>query len=779
MQGTGRRAAPVGVVSLVALVSCALLLLAAGGAVGVPAALTKLVAALACGTQAVLMWRRWATDDVERDVRVAFTGAVGVIGASLAVQSLLDLLIESGRLDSALRGVGVVLGGIAFCTFLYRGLVHWNQFRAPDSDPGDWLNGASAVLLGIAGGEVLLPILHAPMTHWSPAHELIWLGNTVTLLVLTGTAATVALLGGLTRDLRVHLTTAALAGATVTSIAVALLADVQEAGATAQVCWVAVAMALGVCSLFGPAPVRPPRATSQSPVIGALFVLGSSVLVLAFGTLLGQSNLVTVGAALAAALGSGSRLSYLIASLADLAETQEEARTDHLTGLANRRALSAALVAARVRDGGAALLIVDLDRFKDINDQYGHAVGDEVLQSVAVRLRGVMPPGGLVGRLGGDEFAVILPGGSLDEATRLATTVVELCAQPLVTSSGRMRTHASVGVAAAVPGLDRDQEQPEPGSRSLSPGELLRRADAALYDAKRSGGGVRVFDREADLRVHAERRLLAQLRELLNPDHDGRAGEIVVHFQPQLATGTRAVVGAEALVRWQHPEHGLLPPVRFVELAQRHGLMDQLTACILAQAVAEAARWERAGHDVQLAVNISASCLVSPDLIPMVEAALSTSGIAVGHLKLEVTETTLMSDPALALQATRRLADRGVAISIDDYGTGYSSLSYLHDLQADEVKLDRTFISRLAHDERTAAIVAGTIDLAHGLGLCVVAEGVEEEQTLELLGRLGCDTSQGFLHARPMPAEQFLAWLGEHSEGLASDRESDGLKPAV
>jgi len=768
----------VGVVSLVAVVSCALLLLGEADAVDVSAPLAKLVAGSACVVQAVLLWRRWPTDDVERDVRVAFTSAVAVIGASLTVQAVLDLLIDSGHLDQALRSVGVLLGGFAFCTFLYRGLVHWNQFRPNESDPGDWLNGASAVLVAIAAGEVALAVVHAPMTRWSPGHELMWLASTVTLLVLMCTAATVGLLGGMTRDLRVHLTTAVLAAATAASVVAALRGEVRQAGATAQVCWVVVAVTLGVCSLLRPATARPPRATSQSPVIGALFVLGCSVLVLAFNTLLGRPNLVAVGAALAAALGSGSRLSYLIASLAELAETQEEARTDHLTGLANRRALSAALVAAGAHDGGAALLIVDLDRFKEINDQYGHGVGDEVLQTVAGRLQGVMPTGALVGRLGGDEFAVILPGGTVDDATRLATTVAELCAEPLATSAGRMRTRASVGVAAAVSGLGRDHDRPEPAHRNLSPGELLRRADAALYDAKRAGGGVHVFDREADLRVHAERRLLAELRELLAGDYDGRAGEIVVHYQPQVAIGTGAVVGAEALVRWQHPEHDLLPPARFVELAQRHGLMDQLTALILARAVDEAARWERAGHDVELAVNISASCLVSPELLPMVDAALTASGIEVGHLKLEVTETTLMSDPALALEVTRLLADRGVGISIDDYGTGYSSLSYLHDLQADEVKLDRSFISRLANDERTAAIVAGTIDLAHGLGLCVVAEGVEDEQTLELLGRLGCDKSQGYLHARPMPGEEFLAWLAKHSVHDAPG-DSGELRSAV
>ena len=221
------------------------------------------------------------------------------------------------------------------------------------------------------------------------------------------------------------------------------------------------------------------------------------------------------------------------------------------------------------------------------------------------------------------------------------------------------------------------------------------------------------------------------------------------------------MVGVEALVRWRHPEHGLLFPDAFLDLVERHGLMFELTRTVLHKATQETRRWAALGRRPRLAVNLSASSLSDPDLLPMVDKELAASGIEPCQLTLEITETTLMSDPEGALEVMRQLAARQIAISIDDYGTGYSSLAYLNDLPAKELKLDRSFTSRVLHDQRTASIIAGTVDLAHGLGLRIVAEGVEDEATLVVLRKLGCDETQGYLHAKPMPADYFLGLARE------------------
>jgi EAL domain-containing protein (putative c-di-GMP-specific phosphodiesterase class I) len=235
--------------------------------------------------------------------------------------------------------------------------------------------------------------------------------------------------------------------------------------------------------------------------------------------------------------------------------------------------------------------------------------------------------------------------------------------------------------------------------------------------------------------------------------------EVVVHYQPQLDVGTGRVVGAEALVRWQHPSRGLLPPMTFLGLVEEHGLMDDLTVHLLHRAIAESAAWTHDGAPLRISVNLSASSLAHPDLLDLVDDALQRSGLAAGRLVLEVTETTLMADPDLALAVTHELTRRGVQLSIDDYGTGYSSLAYLTDLPATELKLDRAFTMRVVTEPRTAEIVEATVALAHRLGLRVVAEGVEDEATLTVLGGLDVDETQGYLHSRPLPPAEFEAWL--------------------
>jgi EAL domain-containing protein (putative c-di-GMP-specific phosphodiesterase class I) len=287
----------------------------------------------------------------------------------------------------------------------------------------------------------------------------------------------------------------------------------------------------------------------------------------------------------------------------------------------------------------------------------------------------------------------------------------------------------------------------------MAPAHLLREADVAMYDAKRSGAGVALYDssRHADSSGHLA--LVEELRSAI------AGGQLVLHHQPQLDIGTGATVGVEALVRWQHPARGLLLPGDFLPLAEVHGLMGVLTEEVLTQAVAQAAVWRGRGLDLRMSVNLSASNLLDAALPGRVAGLLQEHGLPTESLVLEVTESVLLTDPDRSLAVVGALADLGVTVSIDDFGTGYSSLAYLRDLPVSELKLDRSFTADLLTEARTEAIVASTIELAHRLGLRVVAEGVEDEATLEHLRSLDCDTSQGYLHARPLPADQLEQWV--------------------
>jgi diguanylate cyclase (GGDEF)-like protein len=691
-----------------------------------------------------LTWGR--VEPTERFTWRAFGGAALVVAFGLLAGAWTSVVARSGIGDTVWEDTWFGIAAVVFCSFAYHGLIHWNQFRADDNDLGDWLNGACAVLVTVAAAALLLRAADAPMSHWDNAAMEIWIAHVVALVVLVGTVVTVGVLGGRARDPRFHVLTVALGAAAVAELSLGLAGE-RLTGQGAQVVWVILITVFSACSLVPAAAVRPPTSRSQSPVLGALGVLGLSVVVLVLNTTLGGDKTTTTGLAAATALGGGLRLLQLVAAQAELARSQEEARTDELTGLANRRALRTALGAVSDGEGDAALMIVDLDRFKEVNDHYGHAVGDEVLTVVGLRLRSILPSNALLSRLGGDEFAVLLPGGTLAQATVLSEQLVGACSQRVPTSSGPVTLGASIGIATTELGAQRE-------------GELLRRADTALYAAKRAGGGTRTYDSEADRKARTDRERLEDLRILLRPESAEQCHEqIEVHFQPQVDAGSGAVVGAEALVRWQHPHHGLLPPVSFLDLAERHGLMSDLTAVVLRLACAEAVRWQRLGHPLRLSINLSTSSLGHPDLLSTLDQVLAESGLASGRLVLEITETTLMARPERALEVTRAIAERGIGISIDDFGTGYSSLAYLHDLPVTELKLDRSFVSRLTQEHRTVRIVASTIDLGHGLGLRIVGEGVEDEQTLRALVDLGCDETQGYLHGRPMPAEQFVSWL--------------------
>jgi diguanylate cyclase (GGDEF)-like protein len=426
-----------------------------------------------------------------------------------------------------------------------------------------------------------------------------------------------------------------------------------------------------------------------------------------------------------------------------------QAMHDTLTGLPNRarfRRLVDEAIAGAEGAGRFAVMLLDLNRFKDINDTLGHHYGDLLLQTAASRLRGGLRDSDVVARLGGDEFAVLAYGEAPDAvAERLGGAL-----RPVVELDGfLLELDASIGTA----------RYPDDGTDLDT---LLRRADVAMYTAKARNLGHVAYSAGIDEYDPARLALVADLRRGLE------AEELVLYYQPKLDLRHRHVGAVEALVRWQHPRLGLLQPSAFVEMAEHTGLIKPLTHHVLRQALRQCAAWRADGVEIQVAVNVSPRSLLDRELAETVAAALEETGVAPAQLKLEITETAIMVDPDAALRVLNQLATMGVALSIDDFGTGYSSLAYLRRLPVDEVKIDRSFVENMARDDGDLAIVRSTIDLAANLGLAVVAEGVEDGETLEQLARLGCDEAQGYFIARPVPAAELAAWLTEQLTGQPS-----------
>jgi len=361
----------------------------------------------------------------------------------------------------------------------------------------------------------------------------------------------------------------------------------------------------------------------------------------------------------------------------------------------------------------------------------------------------------MVSRISGDQFIVVLVEPDASDPATTADGLVLALEHPVEVGAATVRLRASIGVAQARPGT----EPPEAD-------ELLRRAHVAMHVAKKAERHVAYYDPNEEAAAHAARERVEELAALLAPGPDPAAGHLVVHCQPQLDLRTGRVVGAEALVRWAHPTHGLLYPDAFVDLVERHGLMRPLTDTVLRLAATQAAAWERAGTPLRVSVNLSSSLFLDGRLERMVQDALVASGASAHLIALEITESVLMENAEAVPRVLDALADRAVSLSIDDFGTGYSSLAYLSDLPVDELKIDRSFVQRMLQDVRTHAVVAGTIDLAHRLGLRVVAEGVEDEDTLEALRALDCDVTQGYLHSRPVEASALTGWLDARTSVL-------------
>ena len=428
-------------------------------------------------------------------------------------------------------------------------------------------------------------------------------------------------------------------------------------------------------------------------------------------------------------------------------ENEHLALHDPLTGLPNRTLFqdraAQALLAARRNGGSVALMLLDLDRFKEINDTLGHHNGDLLLQQVGERLKAEVRANDSVARLGGDEFGVLLTeidGGR--GALRVAEKLRKALAEPLELERITLDVDASVGISV----------YPEHGHDVET---LLQRADVAMYVAKKDHSGRELYSAGRDEYSPSRLALVGELRRAI----DRR--ELVLHFQPKADLATGRVAGVEALVRWQHPERGLIPPDQFIPIAERTGLIRELTLVVLDAALSQLRDWQNAGIELSVAVNLSARDLLDLGLPELIGRLLDRYQIPAERLELEITESVILADPMRARTVLTRLDAMGVQLAIDDFGSGYSSLAYLKRLPVGEIKIDRWFVMNMGQDENDAVIVRSTIDLGRNLGLRVVAEGVEDEATWRDLAQLHCDQAQGYFLTRPLPAAAFESWLKE------------------
>ena len=436
-------------------------------------------------------------------------------------------------------------------------------------------------------------------------------------------------------------------------------------------------------------------------------------------------------------------------------EMERRALHDTLTGLPNRALLAdrfgQALLGAQ-RDGTATgLLLIDLDRFKEINDTFGHHYGDALLTQIGPRLSAALRKVDTIARLGGDEFAVLLPDVSdVQSITAVALKLQAALQAPFEVEGVDLDVEASIGLVLS-------------GEHGDDVTTLLQRADIAMYVAKTQNLGVFAYDPTVDGHSPAKLALLGDLRRALE------RGELILHYQPKISISTGEVVGAEALVRWQHPDRGLLFPDTFIPLAERTGLIGPLTHYVLSGALAQARRWADAGQPLKMSVNLSARNLLDERLPAQIAELLTEHGVPAERLELEVTESAIMSEPVRAQRLLKALSALGIRLSIDDFGAGYTSLGQLKTLPVTELKIDKSFVMTMAEDHSNALIVHSVVELGHNLGLTLVAEGVETAHALTALAEYGCDVAQGYYLCRPITATAFDVWRDERRAAVQPD----------
>jgi diguanylate cyclase (GGDEF)-like protein len=444
-----------------------------------------------------------------------------------------------------------------------------------------------------------------------------------------------------------------------------------------------------------------------------------------------------------------------------LAWTRVEAHTDELTGLANRRKLYEAVDVALTQKRRLALLLIDLDRFKEINDTLGHNVGDYLLQQVGERLAVALPEWALLARIGGDEFVALLDGADEHAAAKFANRVRDSFDDPFPLDGLTIPVRSSIGI-----GLAPDHAS----TRS----EMLRCADVAMYRAKSKGTIIESYVAERDVHSRDYLALVSDLRRAVGGDG------LLLHYQPKQSLRNGEFVGVEALVRWQHPLLGLLAPAEFIPIAEREGMMRDLTIDVLDRALAQQRLWRESGRRIPVAVNLSAASLLDSRLPDDVQALVERHQTDPADLELEITEDTLMHDPHRALAVIARISEMGVTFSLDDFGTGYSCLAQLKHLPVRSLKIDQSFIMNMAESDEDANIVRSAIELGHSLNLTVVAEGIESPEHLKQLEGFGCDIAQGFHLGRPLPPEQIPVWLEALADSArlrADESSARGLRP--
>ncbi|MCI2240574.1 EAL domain-containing protein [Kineococcus sp. TRM81007] len=767
----------------------------------------------------VVTWRA-RRSVAERRVWTLLSISCAIYGAGVLGTVLFSVVPST----AALLEVPAAISAVLTFPLAYRAVVRWSRHGA-GVDPDDLLNGISSALVAAAAIAAAL-VYSAPESTRAPgqlwASQLSWRQQLLdvevaAVLVLVVAALTSASVSRLHRDARLWLLIFTYALINIGAVDALLHGGVRPS-------WSLPIAAVGLLALTAAAllPVRFVPTHASDPVkstVGAFGVVAAGVTVIVTVLISDLPAVIGLCGALAV-MGSSVRLLINLTELVQLATCRRQALTDELTGIANRRALMQELNTRLQRGAAFELLVFDLDHFKEVNDGLGHGAGDELLRMVTQRVQPKLPASALLGRLGGDEFAVIAPvlapapavtastsspqertGEHAEECASGALRVLRAAfSEPFRLGGMSVHVDLSIGSTTWDPSSTTEPTEPtEPTERARAgaeaaagtgPGDeeppvdaaaLLRQSDTAMYEAKRNGLLVVAYD---PLRHGDTRHLLSLVGELR---HAVGAGQLRVHYQPQLHTGSHQpggqpadqagdqpgdqsgehvgehcsgqLAGVEALVRWQHPHLGLLAPGQFLPLAESHGLMDVVTREVLHQAVAQQAAWRATGRDVRVSVNLAAGTLLDASLPRSIEALLVRHAVPATLLVLEVTESALLREPERSLAVVQALRALGVQVSIDDFGTGYSSLTQLRQLPVDELKLDRAFTVDLLTDPRAAAIVANTIALAHALDLRVIAEGVEDGATLAALTQLGCDETQGYLHAKALPAPAFDDWL--------------------
>ena len=486
-----------------------------------------------------------------------------------------------------------------------------------------------------------------------------------------------------------------------------------------------------------------------------------SIVVIAFFFGRHDSSLIVISLALGSLILVIARMWLTLGEERQLVrESDKDARTDALTGLPNRRSFfnDFELNFSAPHGGVTGVILIDLDGFKDVNDTLGHLVGDDLLRVVSRRFESSLDGRGLMARLGGDEFAFAARAHEEADVVDIARQLVASLADPCVLDGVSVRVGASAGVAMA-------------SRANGSIAELLRAADVAMYEAKRSRSGVSIYQAVNDPNSREQLELVGALHDAI----DRR--ELTLNFQPTLDLATGEICGVEALARWRHEDIGMVAPDVFIPMAENAGLMPELTRLVLEMAVDKAAHIDTTGRTINMSVNISRLDLLDDELPGFIERLLAKHGYPAQRLTLEITETTLSSDPDQTARSIQRLRSLGVRISIDDYGVGYSSMSQLLALEIDELKVDKSFLIQLSSDIRAQAIVRSATELAHALGLRLVTEGIEEGAVLDLVRRLGADIGQGYFIATPMTATQLDDFLARPAFGR--DLLAESGRPAT